>query len=35
MNTKVKSIILALCALTVATATLFATLAYLTDKEQL
>ncbi|MBR6644839.1 MAG: SipW-dependent-type signal peptide-containing protein [Clostridia bacterium] len=33
MNTKVKSIILALCALTVATATLFATLAYLTDKE--
>ncbi len=33
MNTKVKSVILILCALTVAAATVLATLAYLTDKE--
>lgn len=33
MNTKVKSVILALCALTVVAATVLATLAYLTDKE--
>ncbi len=33
MNTKVKSVILTLCALTVVAATVLATLAYLTDKE--